>query len=217
MDLVGGATMQRVKAKRVAGLAAMGLAAALLAGCEVETHKSGNGEDVKVATPFGGLRVKTDSADVLSSIGLPAYPGAEMVKKDKDKDNGSADVNMSFGGFQLRVKAMGFRTGDSPEKVVAFYRDGMKRFGDVIECRSERAVGTPVRTTEGLTCDNKHGGHIDVDDHPSKNKIELKAGSEQHQHLVEIETDDGGTKFGLVALDLPGRFFSDSGDDNDKQ
>jgi len=209
--------MQRMKYKGIVAFLALGVAAALLAGCQVDTHKSGDGEDVKVATPFGGLRVKTDSADVLSSIGLPAYPGAQLVKKGEDKDNGSADVNMSFGEFQLRVKAMGFRTGDSPEKVKAFYRDGMKHFGDVIECRDGQAVGTPARTAEGLTCDNKHGGHIDVDDHPIRNKIELKAGSEQHQHLVEIDPEDGGTKFGLVALDLPGKFFSDRGDNSDKQ
>ena len=210
--------MHQTHPKTIATLTALTLAATLLAGCEVETHKSGNGEDVKVATPFGGLRVKTDNADVLTSIGLPAYPGAQPEKKDKDKDNGSADVNMSFGGFQLRVKAMGFLTQDSPDKVTAFYRDALKRFGDVIECRDEHPVGTPVRTGEGLTCDDKHGGHIDVDKHPAKDKIELKAGSTQHQHLVEIQTEDGSTKFGLVALDLPGKFFSDSEDDDkDKQ
>ena len=35
---------------------------------------------------------------------------------------------------------------------------------------------------------------------------ELKAGSKQHQHLVPIDRDGAGTKFGLVALDLPGNF-----------
>ena len=195
----------------------MGLAAALLAGCEVDTHKDGDSKDVKIATPFGGMRVKTNDTVVLEDIGLPAYPGAVAVKKDSDKDTSSADVNMSFGSFQLRVKAASYRTDDSPAKVEKFYRDGLKRFGDVIACRDDRAVGTPEHTAEGLTCDNQKEGHITVDDHPSKDKLELKAGSKQHQHIVAIDAEGGGTKFGLVALDLPGKIFTDGGDDENKQ
>jgi hypothetical protein len=42
--------------------------------------------------------------------------------------------------------------------------------------------------------------------------LELKAGSAQHQHLVEIDPEGSGTKFGVVALELPGKMFS--GDDD---
>ena len=87
-----------------------GTAVALLAGCRVESDKHGDSDDVKIATPFGGMQVKTNDAVVVEGIGLPTYPGAQLVKKDKD--DGSADVNMSFGSFQLRVKAVSYRTGD---------------------------------------------------------------------------------------------------------
>jgi hypothetical protein len=60
-----------------------------------------------------------------------------------------------------------------------------------------------VRTMEGLTCDNEKGNHVSVDD-DLLGKMELKAGSKQHQHIVAIDRDGNGTKFGLVALDLPG-------------
>ena len=43
-------------------------------------------------------------------------------------------------------------------------------------------------------------------------KLELKAGSKKHQHIVGIEPDGSGTKFGLVALDLPGHFSIGDGD-----
>jgi hypothetical protein len=200
----------------MAGLALSGMAVVLLAGCDVDTHKSGNGDDVKIETPFGGLRVKTDDAAVMDGIGLPAYPGARRVKKNEDNDNGAADVNMSFGDFHLRVKAVGFRTSDSPEKVEAFYRDGMKRFGDVIACHGDKTVGSPMRTSAGLTCDDHTEGHH-VGDGSSKGQLELKAGSKVHQHIVSIDRDGGETKFGLVALNLPGKIFSDDGDDEDKQ
>jgi hypothetical protein len=115
------------------------------------------------------------------------------------------------------VKAVSYRTGDSPEKVESFYRAGLKRFGDVIACRDNRVVGTPARTQEGLTCDNNGGNHYSVDDKPEKGALELKVGSQQHQHIVEIDAEGGGTKIGLVALDLPGNATSQSGHEQNRQ
>lgn len=204
--------MNRMK---LAGLISAGMVAVLLAGCEVDTHRRGDGKDVKISTPFGGMQVKTDGTDVLSSVGLSAYPGARMMRKEKD--DGSADVNMSFGGFQMRVIAMSYQTEDSPEKVEAFYRDGLRRFGDVIACRGDRPVGQPRRTLQGLSCDEGKDKHITVENHPGREELTLEAGSPQHRHLVSIDADGGGTKFGLVALDLPGKFYSDDGDDDGKQ
>jgi hypothetical protein len=202
----------------VAGWAAAGLAVLLLAGCQVDEHKNGDGKDVKIATPFGGVSVKTDNATVLEAIGLPGYPSAVAVKKDSGNDsNDSADVNMSFGSFQLRVKAASYRTDDAPGKVEAFYRNGLKRFGTVIACRNNQPVGTPAQTAEGLNCDNEKENHISVDASRGNDKLELKAGSKQHQHIVGLEPDGGGTKFELVALDLPGKVFSGDEDSRDKQ
>ena len=53
--------------------------------------------------------------------------GAVPVK-DNDKDSNSADINMSFGGFHLGVKAAGFQTPDSQDKVVAFYKSSLSGF-----------------------------------------------------------------------------------------
>jgi hypothetical protein len=191
------------------------LAAALATtGCRIESNKNGDNKDVKIATPFGGMQVKTNDDAVPSDLGLPTYPGATLVKKNSDHDGGSADVNMSFGSFQMRVKAASYHTTDGPEKVEAFYRDSLRHYGDVIACRNNHSVGEPSRTGEGLTCDSNHGNHISMDEQGGKGKLDLKAGSQPHQHVVGIEPDgSGGTKFGLVALDLPGRLFSKDSDD----
>ncbi len=170
------------------------------AGCRIDSHKHGDDENVRIATPFGGLQVKTGDAVAPSGIGLPEYPGATLVKKDKE--SGGADINMSFGSFQLRVKAVSYRTNDSPEQVQAFYRKALGHFGGIILCSGNSPVGTPTRTTEGLTCDKDR--HVHGGDHDDAKKLDLKAGSPQHQHIVAIEPESGGTKFGLVALDLPG-------------
>lgn len=188
-----------------------GLGSMLATGCRIDSNKHGDGDNVKIATPFGGMQVKTNDAAVQSGVGLPEYPGATLVKKDKD--NGAADINMSFGSFQLRVKALSYRTGDSPDKVQAFYRNALARFGDVIECSDNHPVGTLTHTTEGLTCDNEKENHISVNEDVSS-KRELKAGSKQHQHIVAIEPEGEGTKFGLVALDLPGHLSFGKGESN---
>jgi hypothetical protein len=193
-------------------LATLIAATGLTSGCRIESDKRNGNDNVKIATPFGGMTVKTNDAAVVDGLGLPVYPGAELVKKDKN--NGAADVNMSFGSFQLRVKAASYRTADSPDQVTAFYRKALGRYGDVIQCQNDKPVGTPTRTAEGLTCDHEKQNHVYVNDDES-GKMELKAGSKQHQHIAAIDPDGNGTKFGLVALDLPGHLSF--GDKDDKQ
>ena len=97
-------------------------ATALVSGCRIESNKKDGNDNVKIATPFGGMTVKTNDEAVVEGLGLPVYPGAELVKKDKN--NGAADVNMSFGSFQLRVKAASYRTSDSPDQVIDVLSQG---------------------------------------------------------------------------------------------
>lgn len=174
----------------------------LMSGCRVESSKQNGNDNVRIATPFGGMQVKTNDSTVLEGMGLPAYPGATLVKKDND--HGAADVNMSFGSFHLRVKAASYETPDSPDKVQAFYRKALGAYGDIIACSNDKSVGEPTHTAEGLTCDDNNK-HVGIDDDISR-KLELKAGSKQHQHIVAIDPNGTGTKIGLVALDLPGHF-----------
>lgn len=190
---------------RIAALLLPLLISLAVTGCRVSNDNKNGGDNIKVATPFGGLQIKTDDAAAQASVGLPTYPGAELVKKGygTDHESGGADINMNFGSFQMRVKALSYRTPDSTDKVQAFYRNALRRYGDVIACVNDHPVGAPVHTSEGLTCDkDNHHDHTSAEDKSAK--IELKAGSEKHQHIVSIEHEGAGTKFGLVALDLPG-------------
>jgi hypothetical protein len=166
------------------------------------------------------MQIKTDNAAVAEGIGLPIYPGATPNIKKKDDghdDNGAADINMSFGSFKLRVKAASYHSDDPQDKIIAFYRPALAKYGDVIQCDHDRPVGTPTRTSQGLTCD-KTGKDNHVSSTINDSKIEFKTGSEQHQHIVAIDPDGSGTKIGLVVLDLPTHFsLGDKDDDNDKQ
>jgi hypothetical protein len=174
------------------------LACLLLSGCHVTENDHGDHKNVDIGTPFGSMKVNTSQNLDTTAIGISAYPGAVPIN-DKDNDNSNnANVSMSFGSFHLGVKAADFQTSDSSDKVLAFYRkDLASRYGSVIECQDDRPVGQPVRTTDGLTC--KGNGHY----HSHDSGLELRAGSEQHQHIVGVEPHDGGLKIGLVSLDLP--------------
>jgi hypothetical protein len=187
-------------------LAGLALATGL-AGCRVHVDKGANGEDktVQVDTPFGGIHVNTDQTTA-ADLGLPVYPGAEPVKGD-DKHK-SADVHLGFGEWELRVRAVSYATSDSQDKVTAFYKKALGRYGDVITCQNNSPVGTPTTTSEGLTCsDNDKGGNVKIDQGDygvGKGNFELKAGSKRHQHIVGFESPrDGKTRFAMVALDLP--------------
>lgn len=199
------------------------LASTALSGCHVTSHKNGGNDNVDIGTPFGSMQVKTnDNVDTIG-LGITPYPGAQMVKKDKD--NGAADVNMSFGSFHLGVKAVAYTTPDDQDTVIAFYKKDLGRYGVVLECEGSRTVGQPTRTSEGLACsDGAHkSGHIswDTDDGDSNNssdKIELRTGSKQRQHIVAVEKKGNATKIGLVSLDLPRNFpgGDNKGDNKDK-
>ncbi|MGA7856557.1 MAG: hypothetical protein WCA11_01430 [Terracidiphilus sp.] len=187
--------------------ASLALAAAL-AGCRVHVDKDSNGQEktVQVDTPFGGVHVNTDQTTA-ADLGLPVYPGASAVKDDDQHK--SADVHLGFGEWQLRVRAVSYSTPDSQDKVTAFYKKALGRYGDVITCQGNTPVGTPAVTAEGLTCaDDKNNTktvQIDRGDYGTgKDSLELKAGSKRHQHIVGFENPkDGQTRFAMVALDLP--------------
>jgi len=181
-----------------------------ISGCHVDSDKHGARDNVNISTPFGGLHVRTNDDAVLESIGLASYPGAVMVQKRDNKGDDAADVDMHFGSFQLRVKAATYHTDDPIDTVESFYRKDLSRYGDVIACRGQNTVGEPAKTLAGLTCGDSPHRRITVDDDANENQLQLKAGSRSHQHIVTLQPERGGTRFGLILLDLP----SDSGENN---
>ena len=185
-----------------AGIMMSSLLAVLLffgaTGCKVKVDKSSDGDNVKIATPFGGIAVKKDQTSA-ADLGLPAYPGA--VTDTANDGNRSAKVDMGFGSFKLRVRVAHYKSADDRDQVRAFYRKALSEYGNVIECVGGKAVGGLSTTREGLTCDWDH-------DHTShgSSDLQLKAGSTRHQHIVAFGNGSSQTEFTLIALDLPHGF-----------
>lgn len=186
--------MKGISIAQAAGLLASLLLPLGVAGCRIHEQKGANGQDenVQVDTPFGGLHVNTGQTTA-ADLGLPDYPGAHVVEEDNGQ--GSADVHMGFGDWQLRVRVVSYESGDAKDQVVAFYKKALgSRYGDVLTCQNNAPIGTPTRTNEGLTCDDKARPEIQVNGnsanygyHSGKYGLELKAGSERHQHIVGFE------------------------------
>jgi len=201
-------------------LACLALAAGV-AGCRIHVDKGANGEDknVQVDTPFGGIHVNTDQTTA-ADLGLPVYPEAQIAA-DKEGDK-SADIHMGFGEWEMRVMVVNYSSSDSQDKVETFYKKALGRYGDVLTCQDNAPVGTPTTTSEGLTCKEDKHANVQVNDHgqsygyhSNKNGLELKAGSERHQHIVGFEdSSTGQTRYALVAVDLPSGFGDKSGKSN---
>ena len=190
-------------------------AAAWLAGCKVNVEKGAGGKDknVRVETPFGGINVTTGQTTA-ADLGLPVYPGAQLVTGDENHK--AANVQMGFGEWEMHVQVVSYATADSEQKVTAFYRNALGRYGNVIACQDGSPVGTPTTTWEGLTCKDHGNPNVNVNEsgqnygYQSEHGFQLKAGSSHHQHIVAFKSSGPGqTRFTLVQLDLPAG--SDSG------
>lgn len=172
----------------------------VIAGCSINVKKSDAGADknVDIETPFGGIHVKND-ADVRDT-GLPVYPGAQLKPKGDSHDEKSANVDISTSSFGLKVVALEYLTDAAPSKVIAYYRDQLKKYGNVLECRTEGhgynyTRNSDKNNSEELTCEGSNSGST----------AELKVGTKNNQHIVAIEPQEKGSDFSLVYVRIRGK------------
>jgi hypothetical protein len=177
------------------------IGAMLISGCSVNVKKEANGQDkqVDIKTLVGGIHVSKD-ADV-ADTGLSVYPGARIRQKDTSGDDKSANVNISGFGFGIKVVALEYESDASPDKLIDFYRDQLKRYGNVLECHTSSHLDVNTNLSEntrsdshGLTCDSANG-----------NNVELKVGTKENQHIVAVESEGRGSKFSLVYVRTHGK------------
>lgn len=124
-------------------------------------------------------------------LGLPFYPGAHPYK-DASDDSSSANLGVWGGDSGLKLVVQKLETDDSVEKVAAFYRKALAKYGKVLDC-SEKSAHVPSK--KQLTCDA---------DEPGPGKMVFKSGTREKQHAVGIESSGGHTRFALVYLEQRG-------------
>jgi len=165
----------------------------------VKDHNNGDNSKVDIETPIGGIHVN-EAADVRDT-GLAVYPGARQKEKAKDGEGKSANVNISSSLFGVKVVAIEYESDDPPNKVIAFYQDQLKKFGNVIQCRTDKHGGDltvkagETNSDKEVTCSGDNRGKV----------VELKVGREDNQHLVSVEPQGTGTDFALVYVQTRGK------------
>jgi len=171
--------------------------------CAAQSQKSDAGQDdhFDVRSSIGDLHVGKD-ADA-QKTGLPLYPGA---RPKREKDNDPLNFGILTESFGFKIVVAKYESDDAPGKVLDFYRERLKKYGKVLECHT-----------------SEHGGdaHADIDDKHSDSQrkdlkcegdntgpvTELKVGTEDHQHVVAIEPNEGhsGSIFALVYVYARGK------------
>jgi len=159
----------------------------------VKDHSDGDNSKVDIETPVGAIHVNEEAK--VQDTGLAVYPGARQ-KPNTNHDSKSANVNISSSFFGVKVVAIEYESGDSPDKVIAFYQDQLKKYGEVIQCRTSKhggdmsvRAGDHKDSSKPVSCEGNSG-----------NVVELKVGTEDNQHLVSVEPEGKGSDFALVYI-----------------
>ena len=187
---------------RLAPVAAFATFLTLSASTARAQQNNGNEDKhLDIRSSAGDLHVGND-ADV-RDIGLPVYPGARL-KHDDDSKN-SANMGIFTAAFGMKLVVVNYDSDDSPSKVIAYYRDKLKKYGKVLECHTSEHGGD-VHVNAGK--DNSNGSkEIKCEGDNTGNVVELKVGTQDHQHLVSVESSpkgDGST-FALVYVHTRGK------------
>ncbi len=177
---------------RIAPLLALVAACLILFPASVAAQDSGD-KNFDVRSSVGDLHLGSDADP--REIGLPAYPGARV----RHDDESNANLAMFTSAFGFKLVVIKYVSNDAPDKIIAFYRDKLKKYGKVIECHGDKD-GPHVQVHEKsreLTCDGDNTGV----------EVELKVGTEDNQHAVAVEPDKSGTgsTFALVYVRSRGK------------
>ena len=172
--------------------------------CTAQDQKSDSDQNkhLDIQSSAGDLHLGNDGD--ARKAGLPLYPGARP-RRDKD-DSDPVNLGLLTEAFGFKIVVAKYESDDAADKVIAYYRDKLKKYGRVLECHTR-----------------EHGGdtHADIDDKDSDSRkkefkcdgdntgpvTELKVGREDNQHVVAIEPRDGhaGSTFALVYVYTRGK------------
>jgi hypothetical protein len=164
-------------------------------------QNAGSNKYLDIQSSAGGLHAGNDADP--RQAGLPVYPGAHL-RHDDNHESHSANFDVFTAFFGMKLVVLNYDSDDSPEKIISFYRDKLKKYGKVIEChtsdndpRMQSHADDNAKSSKELTCDGDNTG----------NNIELKAGTEDNQHAVAIQPNKSGNgaTFALVYVHVRGK------------
>jgi hypothetical protein len=176
--------------KRLA-MITLGVAAAVLPVAAQDSQDKD--KDQKHSNKSVGFILSGDAS--AKDVGLPVYPGAQ---RRKDTSDDSSALQMGLWGWKSGFKLVLLKldSDDSPDKVAAFYRKALAKYGKVLDCKKS---GTKTKedsesSSHEITCQ---------DDQPVAGGFTLKSGTKERQHIVAVEPRGGHSTISLVYLEAP--------------
>ncbi|MFZ5549011.1 MAG: hypothetical protein ACOZJX_09985 [Pseudomonadota bacterium] len=138
-----------------------------------------------------GAGVELNDRSSPAEVGLPAYPGA-TVRRDKPDDGEGLNLSLWGGSLGFKLALVKFSTTDPVDKVAAYYREAMGRYGTVLDCTGPRPAAPPA-DKKVLAC-NK-------DDKGEPGGKLYKVGTPQQQRIVSIKPAGGRVEFDMVRVE----------------
>jgi hypothetical protein len=156
---------------------------------------------IDIQSSVGDVHLGTD-ADARKA-GLSLYPGARP-HHDENENNG-VNLGVLTEAFGLKLVVAKYDSDDAPAKIIDFYREGLKKYGKVLECRRQGHAGEHADFDDDD--DNKKSKELKCEGDNSGPVTELKVGTGNNQHVVAIEPNNGksGATFALVYVHTRGK------------
>jgi len=161
-------------------------------------NSNNSDKPLDVQSSVGDLHVGKD-ADA-HAAGLPVYPGARPKHEQNNEPLNLAIQTESFG---MKVVIAKYESSDPADKILAYYKEKMKKYGTVLECHHQG---------------DNNGAHLDDNDEDRNRPLrcegdgsgpvrELKVGNEGNAHIVDVEPSAGGksTTFSIVYVRSRGK------------
>jgi hypothetical protein len=170
---------------------AFGIALAISAiAAPQDANNNDKDKHLDVQSSVGDLHLGAD-ADARKA-GLPLYPGA---RPSRDKDNEDAvNLGLFTEVFGVKLVVAKYESTDAQAKVIDYYREHLKKYGKVLECHTakhaDHANFDDDDDSKGLKCEGDNTGPV----------TELKVGTQHNQHVVAVQTKDGGSGSSFVLV-----------------
>ncbi|MFL6438070.1 MAG: M56 family metallopeptidase [Terriglobales bacterium] len=134
--------------------------------------------------------IATEASDEDSSIDIPRYP--KSIATEHRDGRGTASV---IDGAQVsRLAASNYVSSDKPDKVLRFYRDRLKSYGDVVECTGGTNSKVDVQLNDTAFAEPSACRASEF----AQGGTELKVGHTGEQRIVVVLPQAHGSEIALV-------------------
>jgi hypothetical protein len=187
--------------RSISYILALAFGIALTIPCAAQSQKSDSDENkhLDIQSSVGDLHLGND-ADARKA-GLPLYPGARPRRYKDDSD--PVNLGLLTEAFGFKIVVAKYESDDAPDKVIAYYRDKLKKkYGKILECHTSEHGGDAH-----ADIDDKHSTQLKCEGDNTGPVTELKVGTEDNQRVVAIEPKEGrgGSTFALVYVHTRGK------------